>query len=110
MSDIVVGIDLGTTRSCVGLYNMETKKVDILANQYGETVTPSWVSFLENGDIKVGRASQQCAEEGKHAVYDSKRIISKNFSDEDIAELDRSVWPFSIKRGENDSILLPCPG
>ena len=96
MSDIVVGIDLGTTMSCVGLYNMQTRSVDILPNQLNEIVTPSWVSFLENGEIKVGRASQQCAEDGMLALYDSKRILAKNFVDEDIQEMSKSRWPFRI--------------
>ena len=96
MSDIVVGIDLGTTMSCVGLYNTQTRSVDIIPNQLNEKTTPSWVSYLENGEIRVGRLSQQCAEEAKHAVYDSKRILAKNFSDEDIQEMSKRRWPFRI--------------
>ena len=81
MSDnIVIGIDLGTTNSCCGIYRAETDSVEIVANTQGKNTTPSWIGFNAQNQIIVGeRARMQST-----WIYDAKRLIGKEFTDEDI--------------------------
>ena len=76
----VIGIDLGTTNSCVGVYHAQTDTVEILPNSLGKNTTPSWIGFNEAGKIFVGeRARNQST-----FIFDAKRMIGKSFQDEDV--------------------------
>ena len=76
----VIGIDLGTTNSCVGIWNSQTETVEILPNNLGRNTTPSWIGFNEAGKIFVGdRARNQST-----FIFDAKRMIGKSFQDEEV--------------------------
>ena len=96
----IVGIDLGTTYSCVGAYEAITGKVYIFENKHGKKTIPSIVSFTEKG-IKVGQDALAMAEAyPKLTLYDGKRFIGRNFTDE---ELNETASLYQFKLGKNSS-------
>ena len=93
-----VGIDLGTTYSCVGYYT--NGNVEIIANDQGFRTTPSYVAYTENERLVGNAAKNQAAMNPKNTVYDAKRLIGKSMSDEKIKR-DLDHFPFSVK-GDKD--------
>ena len=92
MAKIVCGIDLGTTYSCVGIF--ENNKVEILANETGNRTTPSWVSF---GDERlIGEAAKQNRNKNpENTIYDVKRLIGQSMTDRKLLT-DMKVLPYKI--------------
>ena len=76
----LIGIDLGTTYSCVGLFT-EEGTVQILNNEHGSTTTASVLAFEENEYVTVGAQAYERAEEGAHLAYDVKRLIGRGKND-----------------------------
>ena len=75
-----IGIDLGTTNSCVGLWT--NGRVEILQNDEGLTTTPSVVSFKDNEEIIVGAtALNQAARFAQNTIFDAKRLIGRRFNE-----------------------------
>ena len=92
--DIAIGIDLGTTYSCVGVWN--NHKVDIIPNVMGNRTTPSIVSFTDS-KIFIGEAAKlQGIKNSLNTVFDAKRMIGKTMDEEDLKE-DIKLWPFKVE-------------
>lgn len=98
----IIGIDLGTTFSCVGVYQAITGHVDILANENGSKVIPSVVAFTDNGVLVGKRALDQAELNPRSTFYDAKRFIGRTFSKEDLQKLS-SLYQFKITSDEKNS-------
>jgi len=94
-----IGIDLGTTYSCVGVFR--NNRVDILANDMGNRTTPSYVAFTDEERLVGDAAKNQCSMNPLNTIFDSKRMIGRNFSDPFIQK-DMKYWPFKVVRGNGD--------
>ena len=88
-----IGIDLGTTFSCVGIWR--NNRVEIVTNPEGKPTTPSIVAFT-NTTYLVGQGAQNQAHKNPlNTVYDAKRLIGRRFSDAEVTE-DRKYWSFEV--------------
>ena len=94
-----IGIDLGTTYSCVGIYKQGN--VEIIANDQGNRTTPSFVAFTDTERLIGNAAKNQAASNPKNTIYDAKRFIGKSFSDETLQH-DKKLLPFDIIKGEDN--------
>nr|BAS01564.1 chaperone HSP70 [Lotharella vacuolata] len=99
----VLGIDLGTTYSCVGLW--VNSKVELFYNESGNRTTPSVVAFNDDEWLVGDPAKNQSIMNPENTVYDSKRMIGRKFSDE-IVQKDMKSWPFKVVKGKDDNILI----
>ena len=92
---VAIGIDLGTTFSCVGAWNHTTGVVDIIENEEGSRTTPSVVGFDSNGRYIGQSAIRQQIRNPRNTVYEVKRLIGRNFR-EKIVQEDARQWPFEV--------------
>eukprot|EP00559_Dactyliosolen_fragilissimus_P009829 CAMPEP_0184854848 /NCGR_PEP_ID=MMETSP0580-20130426/225_1 /TAXON_ID=1118495 /ORGANISM="Dactyliosolen fragilissimus" /LENGTH=657 /DNA_ID=CAMNT_0027349199 /DNA_START=68 /DNA_END=2041 /DNA_ORIENTATION=+ len=99
-----IGIDLGTTYSCVGVF--KNGRVEIIANDQGNRITPSYVAFLEGaGDRLVGDAAKnQATINPENTVFDVKRLIGRNFSDKSV-QADKKLVPYNIVSDGNKPVV-----
>ena len=92
--DLAIGIDLGTTFCCMGVY-IEGKGVQIIPNKMNETTIPSIVTFTENGILACDQAINKMIKEPKNAIYRIKRIIGLNYKEKSVQN-NIKLWPFDM--------------
>src|SRR5476649_2710987 len=95
----VIGIDLGTTNSCVAV--MEGNEPIVIPNSEGRRTTPSQVAFLENGERKVGDpAKRQAITNAKNTVFSIKRFMGETF---DRTDKETKRVPYEVVKGDNNT-------
>ncbi|HAT34985.1 MAG TPA: molecular chaperone DnaK, partial [Rhodospirillaceae bacterium] len=104
----VIGIDLGTTNSCVAV--MEGSQAKVIENAEGFRTTPSMVAFTETNERLVGHpAKRQAVTNPENTFFSIKRLIGRRFTDAEV-EKDRELAPFEIIEGENGDAWVECAG
>jgi molecular chaperone DnaK len=108
MATKVIGIDLGTTNSCVAV--MEGKQAKVIENAEGARTTPSMVAFGKGGEVLVGQpAKRQAVTNPENTVFAIKRLIGRRF-DDPVVEKDKSLVPYKIVRGDNGDAWVEAGG
>lgn len=104
----IIGIDLGTTNSCVSL--LDGKQIKIIENAEGGRTTPSVVAYLQDGEILVGApAKRQAVTNPKNTLYAIKRLIGRRFEDAEVQK-DIAITPYEIVKADNGDAWVEVNG
>ena len=104
----IIGIDLGTTNSCVAILDGDTARV--IENAEGDRTTPSIIAYTDDGEILVGQpAKRQAVTNPKNTLYAIKRLIGRRFEDEEV-QRDIKIMPFDIVRADNGDAWVDVKG
>jgi len=104
----IIGIDLGTTNSCVAI--MEGGKARVIENSEGDRTTPSIIAYTEDGEILVGQpAKRQAVTNPKNTLFAVKRLIGRQFKD-DVVQKDISMVPYTITKADNGDAWVEVRG
>jgi hypothetical protein len=104
----IIGIDLGTTNSCVAV--MENGKPKVIENSEGARTTPSIVAYAEDGEILCGApAKRQAVTNPKNTLYAIKRLIGRRFEEKEVQK-DISLMPFKILKADNGDAWVEVRG
>lgn len=102
-SEFAIGIDLGTTNSCIGVWR--DNKVEIISNADGMPTTPSQVAFTKDCHLVGQAAVNQAHRNAKNTVYGSKRLIGMKYNDAALKD-DLSNWPFAVEQGAGNKPMI----
>lgn len=97
-----IGIDLGTTYSCVGVFHHG--KIDIIANDQGNRTTPSYVAFADTERLIGDAAKNQVAANPLNTIFDAKRLIGRTFNDSNV-QADMKHWPFAVVNDSSKPLI-----
>ena len=103
MNNYCIGIDLGTTYSCVALYR--NGKVEIIPNELGYNTTPSYVAFTDEERLIGESAKNQIVSNPTNTIFDAKRLLGRKFSDPHI-QRDLRHFPFKVMNDGNDRPVI----
>ena len=104
----IIGIDLGTTNSCVAV--MENGEPSVIPNTEGSRTTPSMVAFTENGDRLVGQiAKRQAVTNATSTIFGIKRLVGRKYKAEEVAR-DMNRLPYTIMEADNGDARVECHG
>jgi molecular chaperone DnaK len=104
----IIGIDLGTTNSCVAV--MEGGQPKVIENAEGDRTTPSIVAFTKDDEVLVGQpAKRQAVTNPSNTLFAVKRLIGRKYS-EDVVQKDKDLVPYSIVQAENGDAWVEADG
>ncbi|WVY92387.1 hypothetical protein V8G54_031475 [Vigna mungo] len=102
---LAIGIDLGTTYSCVAVWQQQHNRVQIIHNDQGNNTTPSCVAFTDHERLIGDAAKNQAASNPENTIFDAKRLIGRKYSDP-LVQKDKMLWPFKVVAGVNDKPMI----